>query len=121
MISRIWHGWTTTENADDFEFLLRTQILPGIRWVRGYKGAYLLRHEAEDEVEFVTITLWDSLEEIQIFAGDEYHLAVVRPEMRKLLTRFDTCSMHYETVMEPYDVLNPVPDLRLRCRTPEAG
>ncbi len=43
MISRIWHGWTTMENADKYESLLRAEVLPGIHRIMGYTGAYLLR------------------------------------------------------------------------------
>ena len=54
MISRIWHGYTTRENADPYEELLRTEILPDIakRGISGYKGAHLLRRDIKDEVEF---------------------------------------------------------------------
>jgi len=43
MIGRLWHGWTSRENADTYEALLRSEILPGIHRVRGYAGACLLR------------------------------------------------------------------------------
>jgi hypothetical protein len=49
MISRIWHGWTTHENAAAYQSLLETEILPGIanRQMKGYKGAHLLRRDLE--------------------------------------------------------------------------
>lgn len=71
MISRIWHGWTTKTNAGAYENLLRQEVLPGIHRVRGFKGAQLLRREDKDEVEFVTITLFDSLEAVKEFAGED--------------------------------------------------
>ena len=98
MISRVWHGWTMTENADAYETLLRNEVLPGIHRVRGFKGAHLLRRDARDEVEFVTITLFDSLEAVKEFAGEDYEVAVILPEAHRLLSRFDTRSAHYETV-----------------------
>ena len=49
MISRLWRGWTSPENAGAYEELLRTRILPGIHRVDGYRGAYLLRHDAGAE------------------------------------------------------------------------
>jgi heme-degrading monooxygenase HmoA len=101
VISRIWHGWTSRENADAYEQLLRAEVLPGIHRIGGYRGAYLLRADAEDEVEFVTVTQWDSLDAVRAFAGDDYELAVVPPEARKLLARFDERSRHYETILEP--------------------
>lgn len=103
MIARIWHGWTRPENADAYEELLRSEILPGIHRVEGYLGAYLLRNEGEgkDEVEFVTITLFDSMEAVRAFAGEDHAHSVVPPEARALLSRFDDESGHYEVVEEP--------------------
>ena len=98
MISRLWHGWTTRENADAYESLLRDEVLPGIHRVRGFKGAHLLRRDAGNEVEFVTITEFDSLEAVREFAGEDYEVAVVPPPARRLLSRFDARSAHYETV-----------------------
>jgi len=98
MITRFWRGWTTPENAGPYEELLRTKILPGIHRVNGYRGAYLLRRDFEKEVEFVTLTFFDALEAIRAFAGPDYETAVIPPEARKLLSRFDQKSIHYETV-----------------------
>lgn len=101
MISRLWHGWTTRENANAYEELLRSEVLPGIHQVKGFVGAHLLRRDVQDkdEVEFVTLTLFDSLEALKAFAGEDYEAAVVPPKARKLLSRFDARSVHYETVV----------------------
>jgi heme-degrading monooxygenase HmoA len=99
MISRLWRGWTRPENADAYEELLRTKILPGIHQVAGYKGAYLLRREGKDETEFVTLTFFESMEAVRAFAGEDYERAVVPPEARELLSRFEERSIHYETVV----------------------
>ena len=101
MISRLWHGWTTVDNADAYEQLLLTTILPGIHRVAGYRGAYLMRRDAEDSVEFVTITLWESMDAVREFAGDDHAAAVVPPAARALLARFDQTSQHYETILTP--------------------
>jgi len=79
-------------------------VLPGIHTVRGFKGAQVLRRKVndgseKDEVEFVVITQFDSIEAVKQFAGEDYEVAVVLPEARKLLTRFDARSAHYETVL----------------------
>jgi hypothetical protein len=83
-IARIWHGWTTPANADAYETLLRSEVLPGISKISGARGAYVLRTPVGDEVEFVTITLWDSLDAVREFAGEDYELAVVPPPARRL-------------------------------------
>ena len=97
-VRRVWHGWTTPENADAYERLLRTEIFPGIaaRAIPGYLGIELLRREAGDEVEFVTQMRFASLEAVRAFAGAEYEVAVVPPRARALLSRFDERSAHYE-------------------------
>ena len=101
MIGRLRHGWTTRENADAYETLLETKILPGIHRVKGHAGAFLLRRDVPDGVEFVTLTFFDSLEAVRAFAGVDYKTAVVPPEARKLLSRFDQESVHYDVVSQP--------------------
>jgi heme-degrading monooxygenase HmoA len=103
VISRIWHGWTTRENATAYETLLRSEILPGIasRSIRGLSGAHLLRRDVPEGVEFVTILWFDTLEAVREFAGEDYEAAVVPEKARRLLTRFDARSQHYETVLQP--------------------
>jgi heme-degrading monooxygenase HmoA len=100
MISRLWHGWTTPANADAYETLLRNEVLPGIHRVRGFKGAQVLRRDVKDEVEFVTITLFDSLDAVREFAGEDYEVAVILPEAHRLLSHFDARSAHYETMFQ---------------------
>lgn len=101
VIGRLWHGWTTRENADAYEELLRREILPGIRGIDGYRGAYVLRREVEGGVEFATLTLWDSMDAISAFAGEDVDRAVVLPEAEELLDRFDERSAHFEIRVEP--------------------
>jgi hypothetical protein len=98
MICRIWHGWTSSANADAYEELLRAEIFRGIaaRNIAGYHGIELLRRPDGDAVEFVTLMWFESLEAVRAFAGDDYELAVVPPAARALLQRFDTRSAHYD-------------------------
>lgn len=99
MIARLWHGWTTAANADAYERLLREEIIPGIaaKGVPGYHGIQVLRRPAgPDEVEFVTIMRFDSIRDVQRFAGDDYERAYVIPRAREVLARFDERSQHYE-------------------------
>lgn len=98
MICRVWHGWTTRENADPYEHLLRSEVFHGIasRKIAGYQGIELLRRDDRDRTEFVTLMWFDSIEAVRAFAGHEYELAVVPPAARVLLLRFDETSAHYE-------------------------
>ena len=102
MISRIWHGWTTLGNADKYETLLNEEIFVGIqnRRIRGFQGIQLLRRQVGDEVEFVTIMSFDSLDAVREFAGEDYEAAVVPEKARAVLSRFDSRSLHYEVRAE---------------------
>jgi hypothetical protein len=104
MICRIWHGWTSSGNADAYEHLLRTEIFQGIagRDIPGFQGIELLRRLAGDSVEFVTLMWFESLEAVRAFAGDDYEAAVVPPAARALLQRFDARSAHYD-IRQPRD------------------
>ncbi len=98
MISRIWHGWTTLQNADTYEALLKEEIFTGIqgRHIHGFKSIQLLRRTAGPEVEFVTIMEFESLEAVREFAGEDYEQAVVPSKARQVLAHFDARSQHYE-------------------------
>lgn len=98
MICRIWRGWTTPANADAYEALLREEIFPGIvgRAIPGFVRIELGRASVGDEVEFVAIMWFDTLDAIKAFAGAEYETAVVPPKARAVLKRFDALSQHYE-------------------------
>jgi|SRR5215475_14050450 len=103
MIARMWHGWTAPANADTYENLLRNEMFPEIRRVEGSQGAHLLRRDGRSEVEFVTITLFDSLDAVRRFAGADYETAVLHPKAHALLSRYDAKSVHYEIRITPND------------------
>jgi antibiotic biosynthesis monooxygenase (ABM) superfamily enzyme len=103
VIARIWRGWTTPENADAYQQVVSQEVLPGIaaRNLDGYHGAYLLRRDLGGEVEFATIMLFDSLEHVRAFAGEDYETAYVPPRARAVLARFDERSAHYDMLLQP--------------------
>ena len=98
MISRIWHGYAAPCNADAYEMLLKEEIFTRIqgRKIPGYVGIQLLRREMGQEVEFITIMWFETLEAVKIFAGEDYEAAVVPPRARAILAHFDPRSQHYE-------------------------
>ena len=102
MIARVWHGWTTVDNADRYETLLREEIFVGIqnRRIPGFRGIELLRRPVGGEVEFVTIMRFDAGDAVRAFAGADYEAAVVPPAARAVLARFDERSQHYEIRVE---------------------
>ena len=104
MISRIWHGYTTKDNADTYEDLLKNEIFVGIkkRNIKGYKGIQLLRRESATETEFITIMWFDSNDSVINFAGENYKKAVVPESAQKVLSRFDKTSKHYIVKTDEY-------------------
>jgi len=98
MIARLWHGWTDPAQADRYEELLRSTIFPGIvaRRIEGFERIELLRRPAGEEVEFVTVMWFRSLEDVKAFAGEAWEVAVVPPAARAVLSRFDATAQHYE-------------------------
>lgn len=99
MIARLWHGWTSRENAAPYERFLREHMFPSMRRVPGFRGAELLRREDGDEIAFVTITRFESYDAVREFAGESYEDAVVEPEARALLSRHDERSEHFEVAI----------------------
>ena len=96
MIARHWRGWTIPGNADAYENLLKNRVLPGLKNVEGYRGGYVLRNNGAEEVEFVVVNLFDSLEAVRKFAGSDYSVPVFEPEARCLLSKVEPVAMHYE-------------------------
>ena len=100
MIARIWHGWTKRSGAQKYEELLRGEIFPGIakRKIPGYHGAELFIREDGDEVEFLTLLRFDSMEAVETFAGPDSGRPVIYPKAEPLLIRMDERSRHYRVV-----------------------
>jgi heme-degrading monooxygenase HmoA len=96
MIARSWTAEATPARADDYILHFRQKVLPVIASIEGHRGAYVLRRNLGDEVEIVVITLWESMEAVRKFAGDDPDVAVVTLEARAVLTRFDEQVAHYE-------------------------
>ena len=98
MISRIWHGWTTPENADAYENILKHEVMHEIegKEVTGFKEIRLLKRPHDTEVEFITIMLFESIADIKKFAGEDYEKAFVPKIAQAILKRYDKLVQHYE-------------------------
>lgn len=99
-IKRIWHGWTTPENADTYRNLLHDKVFPGIeaKNIPGYLSIELLRRDFDDEVEFITIMTFQSIQNVIDFQGEDYTRCYVPEEAQKVLKRWDEFSSHYEAI-----------------------
>jgi antibiotic biosynthesis monooxygenase (ABM) superfamily enzyme len=100
MICRLWRGWTTPEDADAYERIVRTEVMPGIeaRKIPGLRHMDLMKRDLGGEIEFQTLMWFDSIEEIKTFMGEDYSLSHVPPEARALLNSFDDRAAHFEII-----------------------
>jgi antibiotic biosynthesis monooxygenase (ABM) superfamily enzyme len=97
MITRLWRGWTASEHGDAYERFLLTELFPSMRDISGFRGAEVLRRDDQDEVAFVTLTRFDTLDAIRAFAGEDYETPVLEPTARALLSRYDQRAQHFAT------------------------
>ena len=100
MICRLWRGWTSRDNADAYERIVRGQVIPGIeaRRLPGFRSIDLIRREREHDVEFMTLMWFDTLDSVKAFTGEDHEVAHVPAEARAVLTDFDKRSAHYEVL-----------------------
>jgi len=99
-VKRIWHGWTTPENADAYRHVLDNEVRPGIeaKNIPGYQSLELLSRDVGDEVEFMTIMTFDSLDNIVGLVGENYEVAYVPDAACAVLKRWDEVCVHFEVV-----------------------
>lgn len=97
-VARIWRGYTSEQNADEFERILINEAIPAIEKNKpeGYLGIELLRNELGNEVEFTTIMKFSTLESVKAFAGTAYQKAHIDPRVASLLLRYDTLVSHHQ-------------------------
>jgi heme-degrading monooxygenase HmoA len=100
VIARLWRGWASRTNAPPYTDFLEREFLPQLPAIAGYRGAQVLQRPADDEIEVLVITFWESLDAIAAFAGDDVETAHVAPRARELLSRFEQRCQHFETVFE---------------------
>ncbi len=97
-VARVWHGWTTVENADAYQSVVEGEVIPGIlkRQIPGLVGAHVMRSELveNEEVEFTTIIWFESLDNVRDFMGEDYRQAHVPENARAVLKRFDPEAEH---------------------------
>ncbi|HEX9462145.1 MAG TPA: antibiotic biosynthesis monooxygenase [Alphaproteobacteria bacterium] len=96
MIVRIWRGQAERDRAQAYHDHVTGRVFPALTRISGHRGAYLLRRDVGTRVEFLAVTLWDSLDTVKSFAGPDPDVAVVEPEARAVLAEFDDFARHYE-------------------------
>ncbi|HSJ17796.1 MAG TPA: antibiotic biosynthesis monooxygenase [Solirubrobacterales bacterium] len=96
MIARMWRGAVGAEDGDAYAACMENTGVKGYAETPGNRGVYMLRRPLGDKVEFVMFTLWDSLDAVKAFAGDDHEAAVFYPEDDRFLVERDERSTHFE-------------------------
>jgi heme-degrading monooxygenase HmoA len=96
VIARIWRGWTSREDADAYVRYMIEVAAPDSLDTPGNRGFSILHRPDGDREEFLTISLWDSLEVIHAFAGDDIQRAVFYPEDDRYLVERELTVSHFE-------------------------
>lgn len=103
MIVRTWCGRALARKAGDYYHHFTTEVVRNLNASPGNKGAYLLQRDLNGEVEFLAVTLWDSIETIKQFSGDDPDVAHIEPEGRAALAVFDEFARNYRVAFASID------------------
>ena len=98
MIVRAWRGRAAKGNPGPYIEHFRKNVLPELEEIEGFLGATLLREDRTDEIEFLVLSRWTSMDAVRAFAGAEVSRAVVEPEAVAALRDYDRTVHHYEVV-----------------------
>ena len=101
MIARTWHGVTDAAKSDEYLEYLKQTGVPEYEACEGNRGVYVLRKMKGEEAHFLLLTLWESIESIKEFAGEEIEKAKYYPEDVKFLRELEPNVTHYEVLVEP--------------------
>jgi heme-degrading monooxygenase HmoA len=104
MVVRAWRGFAAAVESQAYPKHLLESVRPKLDLLAGFRGLYLLQRQGLEETEFLVLTLWDSMAAVRAFAGDRPEQAVVEPEARAALLRFDDTVNHYEVLAAPYPI-----------------
>jgi heme-degrading monooxygenase HmoA len=96
MIARIWRGAVRPEDADEYAQYIRDTGFAEYTATPGNRGAWMLRRDEDARTEFITFTLWESLDAVRAFAGEDVEKAVYYPEDERYLIEREPTVKHYE-------------------------
>lgn len=100
-IARVWHGRTRASDADAYWKFIHERAVPDYRSVPGNLEVKLMRRIEGDVCHFITQTVWESLESIRGFAGDDIEKAKYYPEDQRFLLEFEVKVTHWEVAEFP--------------------
>jgi heme-degrading monooxygenase HmoA len=102
MIVRTWSATATGTGAGEYSRYFAGTLLPELRRLAGFGGAYLLRRDPGEDgtVGLTACTFWESEAAIRAFAGDDITVSVVEPEARAMLLDFDRTAVHHRVAVD---------------------
>jgi heme-degrading monooxygenase HmoA len=100
MIARIWKGAVARGDGDEYARYIEETGFAAYGATAGNRGAWMLRRDKGELTEFVTFSLWESLDAVKAFAGDDYEVAVYYPDDERFLVERDDTVAHYEIERE---------------------
>ena len=80
MIVRTWHGRTALADGDNYETFMTDRAAPDYGSVAGLLNVYFTRRDEGDVSHFLLITVWDSIDSVKTFAGENPDIAKYYPE-----------------------------------------
>jgi heme-degrading monooxygenase HmoA len=98
VIARVWRGVVKTEDADEYGDYIRATGFSAYGETEGNVGAWMLRRDEDGRTEFLTYSLWESVEAIKAFAGEDHEVAVYYPDDERFLVERDDRVRHFEVV-----------------------
>jgi heme-degrading monooxygenase HmoA len=98
MIARTWTGVVRRADADAYAEYIRETGFAEYGRTAGNRGAWMLRRDDGDRTEFITLSMWDSVDAIKAFAGEDIEAAVLYPEDEHYLIDGSSSVTHYEVV-----------------------
>jgi heme-degrading monooxygenase HmoA len=98
VIARIWRGVVRSEDADRYARYIADTGFAAYGETAGNRGAWMLRRDEGGRTEFLTLSMWDSVDAVKAFAGDDHEAAVLYPEDERYLVETDPKVRHYEVV-----------------------
>jgi heme-degrading monooxygenase HmoA len=99
-IARIWRGRTLAAKADEYQAYLDSSGISRIRATPGNLGVTLLRRNDGGKTEFLVMSIWESVDAIKKFAGEDYQKAVILPRDREYLLEVESDVLHYEILRD---------------------
>lgn len=103
MIARVWRGVTREADGESYLNYLQETGVKDLRATDGNRGVYVFRRTEDGRAEFLLMSLWESLEAIRQFAGDDPEKAVYYPRDSEFLLEMEPDVAHYDVLVEPQE------------------